>query len=277
MNDEKMTPFLKWPGGKRWIVEKLIKNIPSFEGKYIEPFLGSGALFFALKTDGADLSDINEDLMEVYFAMRDYPNELRDKMLYHQKNHCKEYYYKVRATKPRTEINRAARFLYLNRTCFNGMYRVNSKGEFNVPKGSKDDCVYDIDKFERYAELLQKTQIMTEDFAKAISLAGSGDVVFADPPYAMINNSQFLKYNEQLFNWDDQERLLRELKNASQRGANILVTNVYCEEIKKMYLEAGFWVSEESRICSIAGKSEKRGAIKELLISSHKIIDLEST
>lgn len=157
------------------------------------------------------------------------------------------------------------------------MYRVNSKGEFNVPKGSKDDCVYDIDKFERYAELLQKTQIMTEDFAKAISLAGSGDVVFADPPYAMINNSQFLKYNEQLFNWDDQERLLRELKNANQRGANILVTNVYCEEIKKMYLEAGFWVSEESRICSIAGKSEKRGAIKELLISSHKIIDLEST
>lgn len=117
MNDEKMMPFLKWPGGKRWIVEKLIKNIPSFEGKYIEPFLGSGALFFALKPDGAVLSDINEDLMEVYFAMRDYPNELREKMLYHQKNHCKEYYYKVRATKPRTEINRAARFLYLNRTC----------------------------------------------------------------------------------------------------------------------------------------------------------------
>ncbi|MCM1063757.1 MAG: Dam family site-specific DNA-(adenine-N6)-methyltransferase [Eubacterium sp.] len=277
MSDNELVPFLKWPGGKRWIVEKLVRNIPDFDGKYIEPFLGSGALFFALKPDYAILSDVNNELIEVYLVMREQPSELREKILYHQRHHCKEYYYKVRSLKPRTAVNRAARFLYLNRTCFNGMYRVNSKGEFNVPIGSKNDCVYDIDKFEEYAVLLQKKQIMSGDFTKAISLAETGDVIFADPPYAMMNDSQFLKYNGQLFNWNDQERLLQELKSANERGVNILMTNAYCKEIIEMYSDAGFWVGEESRVCSIAGKAEKRRAIKELLISSQKIIDLENT
>lgn len=276
MSDNELTPFLKWPGGKRWIVEKLMRNIPNFDGKYIEPFLGSGALFFALKPNCAILSDINNELIEVYFVMREQPNELREKMLYHQRHHCKGYYYKVRALKPRTAVNRAARFLYLNRTCFNGMYRVNSKGEFNVPIGSKNDCTYDVDIFEEYSALLQKVQIMSGDFAKAISFAETGDVIFADPPYAMMNDSQFLKYNEQLFNWNDQERLLHELRDANSRGVNILMTNAYCKEIIQMYSNAGFWISEESRICSIAGKADRRGVIKELLISSQKIIDLEN-
>lgn len=269
-------PFLKWPGGKRWLTQKIINKMPKIEGKYIEPFLGGGALFFALQPSNATISDINSELIETYMIMRDHPKELREKMLYHQRHHCKEYYYKMRATRPRTSVNRAGRFLYLNRTCFNGMYRVNGKGEFNVPKGSKDYFINDIDMFEKYAKVLRNIEIQVNDFSVIIDSSNSGDFIFADPPYAMNNGTQFVKYNDELFTWDDQKRLFYSLQQAYKRGVHIVLTNVFCEEIEKMYRDAGFYVTELVRSCSISGKVSKRQKVKELLISSYNFNELET-
>ena len=190
VNDFKMdkritVPFLKWPGGKRWLIHRMIDCMPRIEGKYIEPFLGGGAFFFALRPSCAKLSDINSELIETYIVMRDKPELLREKMLYHQNHHNKEYYYQMRSMKPITDIDRASRFLYLNRTCFNGMYRVNKKGDFNVPKGTKDHFVYDVESFEEYSSLLGNAEIEAKDFENAIKSANKNDLIFADPPYAM--------------------------------------------------------------------------------------------
>lgn len=274
MSERKIMPFLKWPGGKRWLAEKLVGTFPEIN-KYIEPFLGSGAVFFVLAPSKAIISDINKELIETYIAMKNKPNALKQKLLYHQKKHSKNYYYKIRNTKPRTEINRAARFIYLNRTCFNGLYRVNRKGEFNVPIGTKKNCIYDIEYFEDYSERLTNTDIKCCDFEVAITFANKKDLIFADPPYAMDNAGNFIKYNDKLFTWDDQERLLKSLIAARDRGANIVVTNAYCDAIKKMYEKEGFYIYEIERLCSVAGKAESRKMTKEYLITSYLIKENE--
>lgn len=276
MDKNRVVPFLKWPGGKRWITNEIVKNLPNVERRYIEPFLGGGALFFAMRPSNAIISDINSELIETYKVMRDHPKELREKMLYHQKHHNKEYYYKMRSMKPRTNLNKASRFLYLNRTCFNGMYRVNKKGEFNVPKGTKDNVVYDVDLFEQYSDILSNAKIMTADFSSVIDMAEMGDFIFADPPYAMNSGNQFIKYNDKLFTWEDQKRLFYSLKKAYERGAQIVLTNASCEEIEVMYRNAGFHVIEVSRVCSISGNISKRKRIKELIISTYDFKEMEN-
>lgn len=270
MMGDHISSFLKWPGGKRWIADKLVDALPEIN-TYIEPFLGSGAIFFLLAPSKAYISDINQELIETYIVMQNYPDELKRKLCYHQKKHSRNYYYKMRSIRPRTEINRAARFIYLNRTCFNGMYRVNKKGEFNVPIGTKNNCIYDIDLFEKYSQILKSAVIKCCDFEDAIVLANNKDLIFADPPYAMESGDNFTKYNDKLFTWKDQERLLRSLVEARDRGANVVVTNAYCEEIKKMYEKEDFHIYELERVCSIAGKAEKRKIIKEYLITSYLI------
>lgn len=276
MDKRIIEPFLKWPGGKRWLTRQLIDHIPQIEGNYIEPFLGGGAFFFALQPSYAKLSDINSDLIETYLVMRDKPELLRQKMLYHQKHHNEEYYYKIRAMRPRTAINRASRFIYLNRTCFNGMYRVNKKGEFNVPKGTKDNFTHDVKLFEEYSSLLKHAEIKTMDFQAAIESAQKGDFIFADPPYAVNKGTQFIKYNDKLFTWDDQKRLFDSLEKAYKKGVHIILTDAFNEELRKMYSEAGFYVMEISRVCSISGKATKRNRVKELLISTYDFSEMEN-
>ena len=271
MDNAIIQPFLKWPGGKRWLIEWLIDDVSIKSGKYIEPFLGGGAFFFALQPECAIISDINKELIELYKVMRDCPDALREKMIYHQKHHDAKYYYKMRAMHPRTPINRAARMLYLNRTCFNGMYRVNKKGDFNVPIGSKTNCIYDIDLFCQYADILKKAEIVQSDFADTIMRAETGDCLFADPPYAVGDNNLFVKYNNVLFSWNDQMRLFEALKTARNKGVNVISTNAFCGVIKEMYLNEHFYVYEVERHCSIAGNPNKRKITKELVVSTSEI------
>ena len=271
-----MLPFLKWPGGKRWLVPLVRENFPVMDGKYLEPFLGGGAVFFGTCPQSALLSDINDELIETYHVMRDDPCGLRERLKYHQKRHDKDYYYKVRNQRLRKPVNRAGRFIYLNRTCFNGIYRVNKRGKFNVPKGSKDLFIDDIDLFEQYADILRCVEIVNLDFEKTIVTAQRGDFLFVDPPYAMKSNQQFVKYNNKLFSWEDQERLHESLVQAKERGVNILLTNANCEEIKNMYKDAGFCIKTILRNCIIAGKAEKRSNIQELIISTREIKIKES-
>lgn len=149
-----ITPFLKWAGGKRWLVPELPRLIPAYIGTYFEPFLGSGAAFFSLRPHRAVLSDSNAELIDVYFTIAREAKEVSRLLRFHHRQHCEQHYYKVRASKPRRMATKAARFIYLNRVCWNGLYRVNKQGEFNVPIGTKTSVILDSDDFEAVAKLL---------------------------------------------------------------------------------------------------------------------------
>ena len=265
-----MNSFLKWPGGKRWLANTIKDIAPRQYLTYYEPFIGGGAVFFCLAPNKAVISDINPDLVNLYTMMRDFPLLLKERICNHNKLHSKEYYYRIRSTNFTDPIDRAARFLYLNRTCYNGMYRVNRQGQFNVPIGTKSNCTYDIEMFEEYSRALKNVDISTNDFAVTIQQATAGDLIFADPPYASAqkNDTSFLKYNDRLFTWDDQIRLHNALVAARIRGVNIILTNANNKEIKDLYSDSGFFISEVSRTSNIASKTQKRTIVSELLITS---------
>lgn len=269
MNDKNLTPFLKWPGGKRWFTNQLLQIVPQNYNQYFEPFLGGGSAFFALQPREATITDVNDELINLYIVMRDNYRELKEHMKTHNDQHCKEYYYKIRSNIPVDKVERAARTLYLNRTCYNGMYRVNLQGYFNVPIGTKTNCVYDIDAFERYAEVLKRATIYQSDFSNVIQQARQGDLVFVDPPYATgKKQGNFIKYNDHLFRWEDQLRLLNDLVQAKERGVFIILTNANYKELQDMYENAGFMVNTAHRSSSISGTSQSRGVVEELVITS---------
>lgn len=265
-----MNPFLKWPGGKRWLANMIKDIAPQQYSKYYEPFLGGGAVFFSLAPKNALISDVNPELVNLYTAMRDCPMDLKQYMCDHNRLHSKEYYYRIRSAQFTEPVERAARFLYLNRTCYNGMYRVNRQGQFNVPIGTKSNCIYDIELFEEYARMLKNVDICTNDFSATIQQATAGDLIFADPPYASAqkNDTSFLKYNDRLFTWDDQIRLHNALVAARIRGVSIILTNANNQEIKDLYSNSGFFIMEVSRTSNIASKTEKRTIVSELIITS---------
>lgn len=270
MEDKQITSFLKWPGGKRWFVKKYQDYFPKEYGTYIEPFLGSGAVFFSLQPKDAILSDINKELIDLYIIMRDNPEKLKEQLVYHQRMHCKEYYYSVRETIPTNILERSGRLLYLNRACYNGMYRVNKQGKFNVPIGTKSNFTYDVDQFNKYADCLKFAILKCSDFFSTINNAKENDLIFADPPYAMAGETSFTKYNDELFVWEDQLRLHRALVDARERGVKIVLTNAYCKEIIEMYKKDGFYVHIIQHSSNIAGQAEKRGKVKELMITSNR-------
>lgn len=261
-----MQPFLKWAGGKRWLFDSEFKSkIPRFD-RYVEPFLGGGAGFFALKPSRALLSDLNPDLINLYQVVRDRPRELRRAMQAHHERHCREYYYQTRDAKPRGRIQAAAWMLYLNRTCWNGLYRLNKNGEFNVPIGTKQMVYLDTDNFEALSELLSGAELTTSDFQQTIDQCGDGDLLFVDPPYTVKHNMNgFVKYNERIFCWADQERLRDALFDASARGASIILTNADHRSIRELY--QGFGTHESvARRSVISGKADGRAEITELMV-----------
>lgn len=270
MQNKQIEPFLKWPGGKRWIAKKYKEYFPKEYNMYIEPFLGSGAVFFSLQPKEAILSDINKELINLYVIMRDNPKELKGQLVYHQERHTKEHYYKIRDAMLTDNLKCAGRLLYLNRACYNGMYRVNKQGKFNVPIGTKNNFTYDIDQFDQYANCLKHATLICGDFYEIINKAKKNDFIFADPPYATSGKANFTKYNDELFVWQDQLRLHEALVNAKARGAKIILTNVYCKEIIEMYKNDGFYVHILQRSSNIAGQADKRGKVKELMITSNR-------
>lgn len=274
MSNEPLAPFLKWPGGKRWLLKKYPELFSIKFNKYYEPFLGSGAIFFHLCPKESVLSDVNDELINLYIQMRDYPQLLIEQLKIHQKLHSKTYYYEIRDKVYISPIEKAGRFLYLNRTCFNGMYRENKNGKFNVPIGTKDNCVYDINNFKLYSNALKQSKLIASDFRETIKMAGSGDLLFVDPPYTMGQSQQngFIKYNSKLFSWTDQKDLCNEIIAARARGVIIISTNAYCDEISDMYKKEGFCVKAIEKISTISGIIEKRKKTTELLITSFPAI-----
>ena len=266
LDERCMVPFLKWAGGKRWLFnEQFIMRLPTFN-RYIEPFLGSAAGFFKLAPENSLLSDVNEDLINLFRVIRDSPLRLSRAMGKLQSYHSQELYYRIRANEPKSEFSRAVRMLYLNRSCWNGLYRVNTQGKFNVPIGTKTNFILPTDDFARASEMLKKAKLECRDFEVAIDEAQRGDLVFLDPPYTVKHNMNgFVKYNENLFSWDDQTRLRNAALRAAHRGANVIVTNANHESVKNLYAGLGsFEVS--CRHSVIAGSARARAATSELVI-----------
>jgi len=266
MTQSSLKPFLKWAGGKRWLFESGQYSLPDFPGRYIEPFLGGGAAFFENRPQNAILSDANSRLIELYVAIRDQPELFKKHLHHHAREHCHDYYYRVRGKKCRKPVTRAAQFLYLNRTCWNGLYRENLKGQFNVPIGTKQTVIFDTDDFGEWSSALQGTQIVNRDFEETINEAKPGDFLFVDPPYTVRHNMNgFVKYNQNIFAWEDQIRLRDALKRASRRGVSFAMTNADHESIRELY--AGFGEHKKLwRQSVIAGKSAHRGKSSELLV-----------
>ncbi|WP_205325002.1 Dam family site-specific DNA-(adenine-N6)-methyltransferase [Glycomyces sp. YM15] len=262
-------PFLRWAGGKRWFVQHYAHLIPNGFDRYVEPFLGSGAVYFHLGPQRAILTDANCDLITAFRGIRARPVAVMRHLTEHQRRHSAAYYRQIRASNPPLLSERAARIIYLNRTCFNGVYRVNLHGRFNVPMGDRSTIVYDTDDFRSLARTLGDAELGVADFETTIDRTGYGDLVYADPPYTVRhNNNGFIKYNETLFSWDDQERLAKCLTRAAERGVKVLATNAAHDSVRELYADHGFTLTEVSRFSPIAASARDRKQYTEIVIST---------
>lgn len=266
-------PFLKWPGGKRWLTSRHLGMFPKTYEKYIEPFLGGAAVFFALSPDDAYLSDANAELINAYNRIKRDRLKVERSLARYQKKHDSEFYYEIRDKRPTDPVARAVRFLYLNRTCFNGIYRVNKEGHFNVPIGTKDAVSFEDGYLETVERVLKNARIKTRDFEIAIGNANKDDFVFIDPPYTVMhNNNGFVKYNAQLFSWKDQARLATAIKAAGKRGALIMMSNADHESVRALY--DGFGTHHSLiRASILAGDPGYRRSATELLVTNYPMPD----
>ena len=266
VKNKSIKPFLKWAGGKRWLVANHKNLFPESYERYIEPFLGSGAVFFHLSPTKGILGDSNKELIKTYKGIRKNWKLVYKYLSEHQENHSKDYYYEIRKWDPSSLEAKAARLIYLNRTCWNGLYRVNKQGQFNVPIGTRQSVIFEDDNFEDISKLLQNAELIPGDFELVINKSTKGDFLFVDPPYTVRHNHNgFIKYNEKLFSWTDQERLFEALIQAKKRGAKIVSTNANHQNIIELY-QGEFELKVVSRTSSISSKSATRKKFEELII-----------
>jgi len=265
-------PFLKWAGGKSRLIQQYIPYLPKSYKNYYEPFLGGGAVFFHLQPNVALLTDINAELITTYCCVRDNVEELIYILKEHKNRHNRDYYYSVRANFEFTGLEQAARLIYLNKTCFNGLYRVNSQGKFNVPLGRYENpniCPEDL--LRAASAALSTSEIKQADFADILNYAtSSDDFVFCDPPYHPISNtSYFTGYSQNSFDKKDQECLRDICVELASRGVKVMVCNSDCEFIRSLYKQINFNIHLIEAARSINSNIKKRGMIYELLITSY--------
>lgn len=265
-DDETIAPFLKWAGGKRWLFRRYRHLFPKKITTLIDPFVGGGSSFFCLRPQSAILADLNADLIDLYKAVRVHPRKLTRALVHFQYSHSKRYFYKVRKTKPDKPLKKAAWLLYLNRTCWNGLFRVNLNGVFNVPIGTKTKIFLSMDELDQAAEALRTATILNSDFEDVINCAKAGDLVFADPPYFERRKTvRFLKYNSSVFCWADQIRLRDALVRAQARGAKCFVTNANHRSLRNIYKDCGI-IHQLERHSVLSGSNKGRGIDREILV-----------
>lgn len=250
---------MKWAGGKRQLINVLLNNVPKRFGTYIEPFVGGGALLFALMPGKAIISDVNPELIIAYKTIKGYASELIKDLSKH-KNKEKNFY-DIRSQKfCRTDVGKTSRFIYLNKTCFNGLYRENSKGEFNVPFGRyKNPNIVDKKNLLAVSAYLNSAdiQILNKDFKKTALMAQQGDFVYLDPPYHPFSKTaSFTKYSKGDFTDSDQEELADVYRKLAQRGCYVMLSNSNTDMIKELY--KNYTISEISATRVINCKAEKR-------------------
>lgn len=271
-------PFVKWAGGKRRLLKRLQPHIPERFGRYHEPFVGGGALFFHLASrrlpataPWAVLSDANKRLVRTYRAVRDDPDRLLERLEDRAKSHCKDQFYAVRALNPDDfvdDVEVAAWFIYLNKTAFNGLYRVNRKGQFNVPIGRYDKPnICDVSAVRAASAALQGAEIHHETFESVLDRAEAGDVVYFDPPYVPASKTaSFKEYTRDGFTLDDQARLRDVAAELKMRGLQVILSNSDHEVVRDLY-RSGFDLETAKCGRSINSKASGRGRVGELIIS----------
>jgi DNA adenine methylase len=269
--------FLKWAGGKLQLIEQLENLFPHKFRNYYEPFIGSGAVFFyvksKLKPNKVILSDTNEELINCFVIVRDKPSELVESLLNHRKKHSKEYYYAVRSIESNRldSVDRAARLIYLNKTCFNGLYRVNSKGQFNVPFGDYESpSIFDKNTLFQASQLLRGVHLQVMNFEKILDFAGKDDFVYFDPPYIPLSKtSSFTRYSKSDFSMKEQKQLSEVFEALDSRGCFVMLSNsdhALTRELYRDYKKNTVVVRAKRMINSVGSK---RGAIDELIVTNY--------
>ena len=260
-------PFVKWAGGKRALVPEIARRLPESFNTYWEPFLGGGAVFFALdsRIQSAQLSDVNAELALTYQMVRNRSEEVIALLSDHAERHAKTHYLAVRGMNGTPEpVEIAARFIYLNKTCYNGLYRVNKKGQFNVPMGSyKNPTICDSDGILDAAKVLQKATVRIGDFGKIAPSAE--DFVYADPPY----DGTFNGYDSSGFDEAQQRRLRDAAIKWHKLGAAVMLSNSDTSLIRSLYGEAPFVLHEVTAPRHINSNPNGREAVGELIVTSY--------
>ena len=273
-------PFVKWAGGKRQLLAELEKSFPKQFGTYFEPFLGGGALLFDLLAKKPNLkcsvSDLNSDLVLAYVTIRDKLGRLIESLENHSKNYHKDstgYYYEVRKQEPKSQIEKVSRLLFLNKTCFNGLYRVNSKGKFNVPLGRyTNPNIVNRENLTTVSKFLQsdKIKISCRDFESILNDAKKGDFVYFDPPYQPVSDTaNFTSYTPRDFTEDDLQRLADLANQLNSKGSHVLLSNSNTKIVKKIFSSKKWKVKEIAVNRAINSNSQKRTGHKEVLIKNY--------
>ncbi len=271
----KAAPLLKWAGGKRQLTRRILACLPDRIDTYFEPFVGGGAIFFALAQEGrfrhAVLSDQNRELIETYQAVRDNVEGVIAAL--RQMRHSEEDYYRIRSLSPRKAVRRAARMIYLNRTGYNGLYRVNRAGQFNVPFGRYvRPKICDEPRLKAAAAALQGVELKVTDFQEAVTEARPGDAVYFDPPYVPVSQTaRFAEYHHLPFDQDEHERLCRVYAELVGRRVAAVLSNSDVRMTRQLYRE--FQVESVGARRNINSRVTSRGPVSELLVigpSAHR-------
>lgn len=273
-------PFVKWAGGKRQLLPILSQHIPQNFETYFEPFLGGGAVLFHLISENHKLkcfaSDLNSTLILSYITIRDRVDELINSLEKHSVNYFKnpeKYYYSVRDSNPKNQIDKVSRLVFLNKTCFNGLYRVNSKGKFNVPIGKYvNPNIVNKENLLAVSNVLQSKEISIkcEDFTTSLKRAQKDDFIYLDPPYQPISSTaSFTSYTNESFSYRDQKRLFVEFQKLDSRGCKILLSNSKSKEILELFSEYADHIIEINTNRFINSNSKKRTGHTEILIKNY--------
>jgi len=263
-------PFLKWAGGKQWLAPRLGPVLARCKGRYYEPFVGGGAVYFAVRPKPSTLSDANPELINAFAAIRDSVDAVIRRL--RRFDHSAQCYYRVRASRPRSSTARAAKFIYLNRTCWNGLYRVNRQGRFNVPMGrfTHPPDIIAPDRLRAASRALAGVSLLCADFADATIRARKGDMIYFDPPYTVMHtNNGFLRYNEAIFSWEDQQRLAAVVRRLVRAGVSVVVSSARHDSVRQLY--RGLRPVTLARSSLIAAAPGRRRSVGELLFCSRDL------
>lgn len=277
-NESLIQPFLKWAGGKRQLLPYISNYYPKPFNRYFEPFVGAGAVFMDLKHNDVVINDVNSDLMNVYKVVKEDVEHLIESLTIHSENNSKEYYYKVRqydrdgTLEKMSSTERAARFIYLNKTCYNGLYRVNSKGQFNVPYGNyKNPNIVNAKVLRAVSDYFNNNNItmMNVDYKEALKDAGEGDFVYLDPPYAPIDSQSFVSYTSEGFTLEDQRELKEVFVDLHNRGCFVMLSNSSIPFIHDLYHEFKDTTEIIGATRMINSNAKGRGKVNEVLVMSY--------
>lgn len=277
MNKIEVKPILKWVGGKRQLLNEISPLIPGEFNKYFEPFVGAGAVIFSLLPDNAVINDLNSELINVYKVIKEQPDELIELLKEHTNNNSKEYFYRIREMDRQagyeklSNVFKASRTIYMNKTAYNGLYRVNKAGQFNTPWGRyKNPKILDSDNILAMSKYFndKNIKILNVDYKEALKSVSKGDFVYIDPPYLPISSSSaFTAYTADGFGEKEQEELKKTCDMLDKLGVKFLLSNSYHSFLLDLYKDYNIKIVEARR--SVNSKGHKRGKIREILVYNY--------